>query len=95
PIRSIVKGVDAHYLEAKATDIVFEDKLVEVTPDNDPNAAFYIPYDKPMTHGIEGIEHCHTLKSIADARGIRKKIMDNFEKATLPTTSSEERKRLL
>ncbi|CAG8769505.1 11596_t:CDS:10, partial [Racocetra persica] len=103
PIRSIVKGVDAHYIEAKATDIVFDDKLVEVTPENDPNAAFYIPYDKliiavgsePMTHGIEGIEYCNTLKSIADARGVRKKIMDNFEKATLPTTSSEERKRLL
>ncbi|CAG8480898.1 9047_t:CDS:10 [Cetraspora pellucida] len=101
--QSIIKGVDAHYIEAKATDIVFEDKLVEVTPENDPNASFYIPYDKlviavgsePMTHGIEGLEYCHTLKSITDARGIRKKIMDNFEKVALPTTSPEERKRLL
>ncbi|CAG8512319.1 24584_t:CDS:10, partial [Gigaspora margarita] len=101
--RSIIKGVDAHYVEAKATDVVFDEKLVEVTPGDDPNASFYIPYDKlviavgseSITHGIEGIEYCHTLKSINDARLIRKKIMDNFEKATLPTTSQEERKRLL
>lgn len=48
-----------------------------------------------ITYGIEGIEHCHFLKSINDARRIRKKIMDNFEKASLPTTSPEEKKRLL
>ncbi|RIB06075.1 nucleotide-binding domain-containing protein [Gigaspora rosea] len=103
PVRSIIKGVDAHYVEAKATDVVFDEKLVEVTSGDDPNTSFYIPYDKlviavgseSITHGIEGIEHCHTLKSINDARLIRKKIMDNFEKATLPTTSPEERKRLL
>ncbi|CAG8696028.1 23906_t:CDS:10, partial [Dentiscutata erythropus] len=101
--RSIIKGVDAHYIEAKATDVIFDEKLVEITPGNDPNASFYVPYDKlvvavgseSITHGIEGLEYCHTLKSINDARKIRSKIMDNFENATLPTTSPEERKRLL
>jgi len=35
------------------------------------------------------------LKTINDARRLRKTIMDNFEKAALPTTPPEERKRLL
>ena len=48
-----------------------------------------------ITHGVQGIEHCHFLKTINDARAIRKKIMDNFEKASLPTTSASDKKRLL
>ncbi|CAG8468207.1 518_t:CDS:10 [Acaulospora morrowiae] len=102
PIRGIIKHICAHYLEARATDVCFDEKLVEVStgPDGD---SFYVPYDKlviavgskSITHGIEGIEHCHFLKTINDARAIRKTIMDNIEKASLPTTSSEERKRLL
>lgn len=64
---------------------------------------FYIPYDKLVigvgsntnTHGVEGLEYCHFLKTIADARSIRNHIMDNFEKACLPTTTDEERRNLL
>ncbi|CAB4409646.1 unnamed protein product [Rhizophagus irregularis] len=101
PIRSLIKGISAHFLEAKATDICINEKLVELSPDS--GEPFYLPYDKlviavgslSITYGIEGIEHCHFLKSINDARRIRKKIMDNFEKASLPTTSPEEKKRLL
>ncbi|GBB89082.1 hypothetical protein RclHR1_15750002 [Rhizophagus clarus] len=101
PIRSLIKSVSAYFLEAKATDICFSEKLIELSPDSDE--PFYIPYDKlviavgskSITYGIEGIEHCHFLKSINDARMIRKKIMDNFEKASLPTTSPEEKKSLL
>jgi len=48
-----------------------------------------------ITHGVEGLENCHFLKTINDARAIRKKIMDNFEQASLPTTLAEDRKRLL
>lgn len=64
---------------------------------------FYVPYDKLViavgsntnTHGVEGLEYCHFLKTIIDARDIRNHIMDNFEKACLPTTTDEERKQLL
>jgi NADH:quinone reductase (non-electrogenic) len=64
---------------------------------------FYLPYDKLVisvgssvnTPGVPGVEYCHSLKTIADARGIRNHIMDNFEKACLPTTTEEDRKRLL
>jgi len=103
PIRSIIKGISAHFLEAEATDICFNEKLIELNPVDGSSEPFYIPYDKlviavgslSITFGIEGIEHCHFLKTINDARKLRKKIMDNFEKASLPTTSPKERKRLL
>jgi len=47
------------------------------------------------THGVPGLENCFQLKSIGDAQAIRRRILDNFEAASLPTTSPEERKRLL
>ncbi|CAG8520118.1 11900_t:CDS:10 [Diversispora eburnea] len=98
PIRSIIKGVDAVFLEATATDVCFNDKLVEVTslPYNGEEKELVIAVgSQSITHGIEGIQYCHSLKTINDARTIRKKIMDNFELASLPTTTPEERKRLL
>ena len=58
---------------------------------------------KPLTclgsvsnsHGVKGLEHCHFLKSIDDAGEIRNQISLNLERACLPTTSDEERRRLL
>ena len=47
------------------------------------------------THGVPGLENCFQLKTIADAQAIRRRILDNFETACLPTTTAEERKRLL
>lgn len=63
----------------------------------------FLSYDKLImacgsvssTHGVPGLENCFQLKSIADAQAIRRRIMDNFEQASLPTTTPEERKRLL
>lgn len=46
-------------------------------------------------HGVKGLEHCHFLKDIDDARRIRNRVVSNLERACLPTTSDEERKRLL
>lgn len=46
-------------------------------------------------HGVKGLEHCHFLKSIEDARQIKNTILHNLELACLPTTPDEERKRLL
>ena len=95
----------AHYIEAWAEDVDMSHKLVLVSQtDADGNVLkFYLPYDKLVisvgsntnTHGVDGLEHAHFLKTIADARAIRNRIMDNFELACLPTTSDEERKRLL
>jgi NADH:ubiquinone reductase (H+-translocating) len=46
-------------------------------------------------HGVKGLEYCHFLKSIDDAREIKNKVTENIELACLPTTSDDERKRLL
>lgn len=46
-------------------------------------------------HGVKGLEHCDFLKTIDDARRIKNKVLENMELACLPTTSDEERRRLL
>ena len=77
--------------------------LISQTDKNGEKQQCYVPYDKLViavgsntnTHGVDGLEHAYFLKTIADARGIRNKIMDNFERACLPTISEEERKELL
>lgn len=50
---------------------------------------------KTRTHGVEGLEHVNYLKSVNDARLIRSRVIENFEQACLPTTTDEERRRLL
>lgn len=65
---------------------------------------FEVPYDRlviacgsySQTFGIEGVrEHAFFLRDVSDARKIRHKALQNFEKAALPTTTDEERKKLL
>lgn len=63
----------------------------------------YVPYDKLViacgsttnTHGVPGLENSYQLKTIEHVRGIRAKIVNNLEVASLPTTTPEERERLL
>lgn len=105
PIRKILTRSRAHYIEARAEDVDMSNKLVLVnqTDKNGNEVKFYVPYDKLVisvgsdtnTHGVDGLENAHFLKTLDDARGIRNHIMDNFEKACLPTTTNEERKELL
>lgn len=67
-------------------------------------AMFDVPYDKlvvavgayTQTFGIEGVkEHASFLRDVGDARRIRMKVLQNFERAALPTTTNAERKKLL
>lgn len=53
------------------------------------------PGSTTNAHGVKGLEHCNFLKTIDDARQIKKKVLENLEVACLPTTSDEERRRLL
>lgn len=46
-------------------------------------------------HGVKGLENCHFLKSVEDAEKIRDQVLQNLERACLPVTSDEERRRLL
>jgi len=40
-------------------------------------------------------KYCYFLKSVADARNIRQRIIECFERASSPTTTKAERSRLL
>ncbi|KAK4544827.1 hypothetical protein LTR36_003731 [Oleoguttula mirabilis] len=105
PIRKIVRKAKGHFLKGSATDVDFSEKLVEIESygPNGEKQNFYLPYDKLVIgvgsitnpHGVKGLEHCHFLKSISDARKIRNQVIRNLESACLPTTSDAERRRLL
>ncbi|TBU35492.1 nucleotide-binding domain-containing protein [Dichomitus squalens] len=106
PLRKILARVHGHLINARAVDLVMSERLVEVetvVPAGTQPTRMYIPYDKVIiavgstssTHGVPGLEHCYQLKTVGDAQAIRKRVIDNFEAASLPTTSPEERKRLL
>ncbi|KAE8689500.1 External alternative NAD(P)H-ubiquinone oxidoreductase B1 [Hibiscus syriacus] len=41
------------------------------------------------------MENCHFLKEIEDAQKIRKNVIESFEKASLPSLSEKERKKIL
>jgi NADH dehydrogenase len=105
PIRRIIGRVQGHFIRATAEDVEFSHKLVEVSQ-LDPEGKevrFYVPYDKLVIavgsttnpHGVKGLENAFFLKNVNDARKIRNRVIHNFELACLPTTSDEERKRLL
>ncbi|KAG5928878.1 hypothetical protein E4U42_007745 [Claviceps africana] len=105
PIRRILSRVHGHFVRAMAEDVHFSEKLVEVSQidSRGKKVRFYVPYDKLVIavgsvsnpHGVKGLENAFFLKDINDARKIRNQIIRNLEVACLPTTSDEERKRLL
>ncbi|OIW32066.1 hypothetical protein CONLIGDRAFT_251268 [Coniochaeta ligniaria NRRL 30616] len=105
PIRRVVARVKGHFIRAQAEDVDFSARLVEVSQKDarGNDVRFYVPYDKLVIacgsvtnpHGVKGLENCFFLKDITDARKIRNQVIKNLELACLPTTSDEERKRLL
>lgn len=105
PVRNIVKKIRGHFIKALAVDVEFSEKLLEISSTGaaGKEQRFYLPYDKLVVgvgsitnpHGVNGLEHCHFLKDISDARLIRNQIIRNLEIACLPTTADEERRRLL
>lgn len=105
PIRKIIARLRGYYVQGKAVDLHMSEQLLEVetTTADGKTQNIYIPYDKLViacgstsaTHGVSGLENCFQLKTVADARAIRRRLLDNFEMAALPTTSPEDRERLL
>jgi NADH:ubiquinone reductase (H+-translocating) len=105
PIRRIVNRVNGHFIRARAEDVEFSHKLVEVSQLDalGKEVNFYVPYDKLVIavgsvtnpHGVKGLENAFFLKDINDARKIRNQVIQNLEVACLPTTTDDERKRLL
>lgn len=105
PVRAIIHKLGGHFLKARAEDIDFGTRLIECvsTTDSGEEMRYYVPYDKVVIgvgattnpHGVKGLEHCHSLKELNDARKIKNAVISNLERASLPTTSDEERRRLL
>ncbi|KAI9598286.1 pyridine nucleotide-disulfide oxidoreductase-domain-containing protein [Syncephalis fuscata] len=101
PIRKLLKPLNGRFIECEASNIDFDNNTVKLQ-DKNGNVA-NLPYDKLViavgsktnSMGVSGVEHCCQLKTFGDAAHIRHKIMDNFERASLPTTSPQERERLL
>jgi NADH dehydrogenase len=105
PLRRLCH-IKAHFLEGTAEDVDIENRLVEISSydrASKTNQSYYVPYDKLViavgcvsnTHGVEGLENCNFLKTVKDVRLLRTRIVNNFERACLPTVSEEERKQLL
>ncbi|KAF2965857.1 hypothetical protein GQX73_g7729 [Xylaria multiplex] len=96
-------------VEANTSDDLTAVTRPQLSPRQDANETlkgpmFDIPYDKliigvgayAQTFGIEGVkEHANFLRNVGDARKIRMKILQLFEKASLPITTDEERRKLL
>ncbi|KAM3689528.1 hypothetical protein ACB098_09G054500 [Castanea mollissima] len=110
PIRSITKkkSYDVHFKEAKCYKIDAKNKKVYCQSSQDKNydgkEEFALDYDylviamgaQSNTFNTPGVmEHAHFLKEVDDALGIRKKVIDAFERASLPSISEEEKKRIL
>ncbi|KAI0273414.1 mitochondrial NADH dehydrogenase [Gloeopeniophorella convolvens] len=104
-LRKIIARLHGQLINGRAVDLVMSERLLEVETISvtGEHRNIYLPYDKLViavgsvssTHGVPGLEHCFQLKTIADAQAIRRRILDNFETASLPSTSEEERKQLL
>ncbi|KAL7243877.1 hypothetical protein ACSBR1_016150 [Camellia fascicularis] len=110
PIRKIIrkKHMDIHYLEAECLKIDAQNKKVycQSNQDNNLNGKkdFVVEYDylviaigaRVNTFNTPGVEeNCHFLKEVEDAQRIRRTVIDCFERASLPTLTDEERKRIL
>lgn len=85
-------------------DLASRTRLKQPDKPSGKGATFDVSYDKlviavgsySQTFGIEGVkEFACFLRDIADARKIRMKVLQTFEKAALPITTDDERKKLL
>ncbi|KAH6788934.1 dehydrogenase B4 [Perilla frutescens var. hirtella] len=110
PIRNIVrkKNFDVQFREAECYKIDTQNKKVHCRSNQENNLGgteeFTVDYDylviamgaRSNTFNTPGVvEHTHFLKEIEDAQRIRKTVIDCFERASLPSISEEERKRIL
>ncbi|KAK9051984.1 hypothetical protein SSX86_028612 [Deinandra increscens subsp. villosa] len=110
PIRNIVrkKNLDVGFKEAECFKIDTVNQKVHCKSTQKTNSGgneeFTVDYDylviamgaRANTFNTPGvIENAHFLKEVEDALRIRRSIIDCFERASLPSTSEEEKKRIL
>ncbi|KAI3795791.1 hypothetical protein L1987_38450 [Smallanthus sonchifolius] len=106
PIRNIVKkkNLNVNYWEAECYRIDAKNKKVYCRSNQEDKEEFVVDYDylvvamgaRVNTFNTPGVEeNCHYLKEVEDAQKIRRTVIDCFEKASLPTLSDDERKKIL
>ncbi len=101
PIRRGIPGI--RYYQARCTSVDTTRKEIVCSGALD-GGSFRLPYDMLViavgtvnnTYNIRGVEqHALFLKELIDARTIRERIIDCFERAAQPSVGNEERKQLL
>lgn len=100
PVRTIR---DMEYHQAHAASIDLKKQVVHCK-EYCKGIPFDVPYDalvlapgaRANDFGVPGVsEYCYFLKQLSDARAIRNRILQCFERAETPGISAAERKRLL
>lgn len=103
PLRDSKFRHENDFHHASVTDIDPQNKAVNVQSELSKRT-YAIKYDalvlacgsRPLTFGLPGVEeHAFFLKEVHHARAIRNKILENFEAATQPGVSVDEKKQLL
>nr|BAN64541.1 NADH dehydrogenase, putative [Babesia bovis] len=93
-----------NFVHASCVNVDPHSKLVYCVSASDPNTRVNLPYDRLViavgaesnTFGIPGVaEHAYFMKEVEHANIIYQKIISNFEQASLPGISEEEKRRLL
>ncbi|CAJ2678406.1 external alternative NAD(P)H-ubiquinone oxidoreductase B2, mitochondrial-like [Trifolium pratense] len=110
PVRNIFrkKHVDSRFSEAECIKIDAVNRKVycrsNINNNSNEKQDFVVDYDyliiavgaQVNTFNTPGVtEHCHFLKEVEDAQKIRRTVIDCFERASLPSVSDEEKKRIL
>ncbi|XP_047168331.1 external alternative NAD(P)H-ubiquinone oxidoreductase B2, mitochondrial-like [Vigna umbellata] len=108
PVRNIFrkKMVDIQFSEAECLKIDSANRKVYCRSNisNNEKEEFVVDYDYLIiavganvnTFNTPGVtENCHFLKEVEDAQKIRRTVIDCFERASLPSLSEEEKKRIL
>ncbi|CAI8618114.1 unnamed protein product [Vicia faba] len=110
PVRNIFrkKHVDSRFSEAECIKIDAVNRKVycraNINNNSNEKEEFVVDYDYLIiavganvnTFNTPGVtENCHFLKEVEDAQRIRRTVIDCFERASLPSVSDEEKKRIL
>jgi NADH:ubiquinone reductase (non-electrogenic) len=101
PIRAVTHGIE--YYQAWCTSLEIQHQSLECKHTFE-SSIFTLSYDMLViavgaennTYNIPGVvEHALFLRELADARAIRQRIIECFERASTPEIGESERKRLL
>ncbi|KAL5793881.1 hypothetical protein ACOSP7_002475 [Xanthoceras sorbifolium] len=110
PIRNIMmkKGMEVQFKEAECYKIDPDKQKIHCRTTGSSNLGgkeeFALDYDilivamgaRANTFNTPGVvENAHFLKEVEDAQRIRRTVIDCFERASLPSLTDEERKRIL